>query len=412
MLKATFNDEYDGICIHDRFYTESSQLLDVIKNNNTHPNVSGGLLPTVKDEYRFKLVMSVLYDLNTVAGMQQIVRNVVKRQAILVAGDDDEKASKLQKDYLEIVEYKDRPMRHKSDLRGLNPLGAEIPPEIVYLRNFYSVLPVADIKWKEIRDFQDKKEYKRIMWILMKKLSNGIAEYTNRHGKAANRKSRTINRAPLSGYKEEELWEMIETSIESTSDWWRYSLPDETAIDYASKMSETEEGLEPIEIRKDQLYYDSESRVKEMFENLIGPRKAIIKKMEKILKSKDEEEIRKKMNTLKNDNKDKLPPQLFEHIKSIAEKHSHENDILILTETVTHKTQVDDSRQNIPEMITKFYIASTDMRFFSPLVWMDWEGNIEVDDSTITQHIQKEFEITCDNPRQILEILYIPLNDS
>ncbi|MCY4491213.1 MAG: hypothetical protein OXC46_07090, partial [Thaumarchaeota archaeon] len=67
MIKSTFNDIYDGIHIHDQFYAESSQLLDKIKDKKTS-SVSGGLLPTVKKEYRYNLLESVSWDLDTVAG--------------------------------------------------------------------------------------------------------------------------------------------------------------------------------------------------------------------------------------------------------------------------------------------------------------------------------------------------------
>ena len=396
MLNATFNDDYDGIHIRSRFYTESSQLLDVIKNKEAYPNVSGGLLPTVKKEYRKKLAESVLYDLNTVAGMRQIVREVVEEIV-----RHDEESERLQTVYWNIV-GKHHPMRHISELSGLPSLGAEIPPEVVYLRNLYSALPVADVQWEKFRNLSNEGRGHLIVRELQHVLADGIAEYTNMQRVADNRRNSTVKREPLSGDKEERLWEIIERGIKSNSRWWRYSLPDDMTTYYVSKMSETENGLDQINIPKNQLYYDSELHVKEKFEYLIKPHEDIIEKMSEILEG-PEEDIREKMEELKADYEDELPPQLFEHIKSIAEKHSHEKDLLILTETVIHKTL---------ESLTRIYIASNDMRFFSPFRQRDLEGEIKINDNTLTQYIQNEFEITCDNPQQILEILGIPLNDS
>ena len=84
LIKSTFNDVYDGIHIHDQFYAESSQLLDEIKDKKIS-SVSGGLLSEMKKEYRYDLLESVFWDLDTAVGMQQIVKEVAREIAIEVA---------------------------------------------------------------------------------------------------------------------------------------------------------------------------------------------------------------------------------------------------------------------------------------------------------------------------------------
>ena len=82
-----------------------------------------------------------------------------------------------------------------------------------------------------------------------------------------------------------------------------------------------------------------------------------------------------------------LPPQLVAPKKSEEyDKHPHDNDKLILAQT-TYITSVYSE--------SKIYIASNDKKFFSP-----YNG-----DRTITDAICDEFEITCDSPEKILDIV-------
>ena len=96
--------------------------------------------------------------------------------------------------------------------------------------------------------------------------------------------------------------------------------------------------------------------------------------------------------------------QVDEHIKSEKDdKNKHDKDKKILAQAFTYKKLVNSKY--------KIYIASYDMRFFSPLLKKNWEGKTEVEDDIITQRIQKKFKITCNSPEKILEILDSPLEN-
>ena len=88
----------------------------------------------------------------------------------------------------------------------------------------------------------------------------------------------------------------------------------------------------------------------------------------------------------------KLPPQLAKHKKSEKGGHPHDNDKLILAQTIYITLVYSES---------KIYIASNDTGFFSP-----YKG-----DSTITNAIYIEFGIICANPKRIHSIVFTNSND-
>ena len=71
----------------------------------------------------------------------------------------------------------------------------------------------------------------------------------------------------------------------------------------------------------------------------------------------------------------------------------------------THKTLIDDPESEIHIPNCKTYIASNDKRFFSPFIKREGDSDKTKEDSTITQFIQKEFDITCNSPEKILDIV-------
>ena len=93
--------------------------------------------------------------------------------------------------------------------------------------------------------------------------------------------------------------------------------------------------------------------------------------------------------------KNKNSKQVIAHKKSKKRGHSHDHDILILTQAATHKTLVDDPKSEIYILNCKIYIASYDKKFFSP-----YKG-----DSTITDAIWIKFKIICNTPEKILGIV-------
>ena len=100
---------------------------------------------------------STFWNLHTVAVARQIVKKVatvvVKKLARERTGNATE-VRKLQKDYFQII-VKDHHLSHPRNIESKD-LGHEIPIEITYLRDLYSLLPVTYINWKEI-----KQEYLR-----------------------------------------------------------------------------------------------------------------------------------------------------------------------------------------------------------------------------------------------------------
>ena len=363
MLSATFNTVYEGIIpIRDRFYDESSRLLDVIKDEITYPNVGGILLPQVKGEYRIKKILSKYADLYTVAVAQKIVEDVMKK--IEKEVPEDAEAVRLQDDYFHRVKSDIPKVKYPRDILKL----PYIPEsgDIAYLLNLYSVLPVVDIDWKKYENTGLRMRLKA----LLQDATYYAADYTNL------KQNRT-----LSSYRLDTLWNIINCEIDNDKRLDDSSV--ENAVSYCfEQMKELKKGLEEINnMPKTQLSWhaknetthapDSQLAVKKMFDDLFAEYK----------------------NT-------KLPLQLAEHKKSEENGHSHDYDKLILAQIMylftihyilrineknlcmfcvcrsmnvnsyqvaIHKKLIDDPESEIHRPNCKIYIASNDMKFFRRL---------------------------------------------
>ena len=97
--------------------------------------------------------------------------------------------------------------------------------------------------------------------------------------------------------------------------------------------------------------------------------------------------------------KNKNSKQVVAHVKSEKGGHSHDPDKRILAQAATYKRLVDDpeSKEYIPNC--EIYIASNDTKFFSP-----HRGDSTITDA-ITDAIYDEFKITCNSPKEIVDIV-------
>lgn len=261
MLSATFNTVYEGVIpIRDRFYDESSRLLDVIKDQITYPNVGGILLPQVKGEYRIKKILSKYADLYTVAVAQKIVDGVMKK--IEKEVPEDAEAVRLQDDYFHRVKSDIPKVKYPHDILKLPYIHES--GDIAYLIYLYSVLPVVDIDWKKY----EKTGLRMRLKALLSLATDYAAEYTNRERKRYG--------LPLSSYRLDKLCDIINYEIDNVE--WLYDLSAENAASYCfEQMNELKKGLEEINnMPKTQLSWHaknapaSQLRVKEKFDELFA----------------------------------------------------------------------------------------------------------------------------------------------
>ena len=349
ILVATLKFTYDGT-IHTQhpFHVNSSKLLNVIKNKNEYPNVSGILLPKVNKECRDKF-RSVFRDLRTVAVARQIVKKVatvvVKKLASERTGNATE-FRKLREKYFQII-VKDHHLSHPRDIKRKD-LGHEIPREIEYLRDLYFVLPVTYINWKEIK--QKPLSY-RIAFVLRCALKEVLSGYRGDLWPEIEYEIKNLQLNDLS-IKNAGLYcfEQMKELIGDDGCLEKAVMPD-AELDWHANNETTDTP-------------DSQLRVKRMFEDL----------------------FKKYKNT-------KLPPQLAKHKESEKGGHPHDSDKLILSQAGRMSCVLPPK--------SKIYIASNDTGFFSP----------HKGDSTITNAIYIEFGITCANPKRIRSIVFPNSND-
>ncbi|MCY4491638.1 MAG: hypothetical protein OXC46_09305 [Thaumarchaeota archaeon] len=230
MLSATFNTVYEGVIpIRDRFYDESSLLLEVIKDQITYPNVGGILLPQVKGEYRTKKIFSKYVDLYTVAVAQKIVYAVMKKLKKEVP--EDAEAVRLQDDYFHRVKSDNPKVKYPRDIRKLPYIHES--GDIAYLIYLYSVLPVVDIDWKKY----EKTGLHMRLKALLSLASYYAAKYTNQERKRYG--------VPLSSNRLDELRDIINYEIDNGK--WLYDQSAENAASYCvEQMNELKKGLEEI----------------------------------------------------------------------------------------------------------------------------------------------------------------------
>ena len=260
-----------------------------------------------------------------------------------------------------------------------------VPVEIVYLRNLYCVLPAVNINSKYIdSENENLKDLKDIIRPMLETAMGFVANYTNvKRGKN--------NGVKLSGTREEELLDVIKSEINNPDTMSNNpSIIAEAVFDLKVKLEELKKGLkEPKEIEdmpKAQLRWHAKNKTTHAPDSQI----CVKEKFDKLF--------------VKYKNK-KLPLQLAEHKRSEEkDQNKHDGDKLILAQTI-YKRSVDYPN-------CKIYIASNDMRFFSPFIKRDTIGKIKDKDRTLTQYILDEFKITCDIPEKILKDIEKNSNDN
>ncbi|MCY4490980.1 MAG: hypothetical protein OXC46_05900 [Thaumarchaeota archaeon] len=231
ILAAVFNTTIEGISIRDEFHDDSSQLLDIIKDE-AYPNVKGILLPQVDGECRKKLIFSGLEDLH----IRAVARKIVKKVAEKVA--KERYNDLLQEKYLEIVTSDTIHVKYPRDLNKFKDL--PVPVEIMYLRNLYCVLPAIDIDSKYIDSKNEiLKDLKDIIRPMLERAADIASHYTNTN--------REENRMELDSTREEELRDVIKSEINNPDMMSNdLSITDEAVFSLSSKMNELKKGLEEI----------------------------------------------------------------------------------------------------------------------------------------------------------------------